>query len=296
MASTAASDPQLAAMRILAALEELLDRHAGRPDEERQATLVSALRDLMTEIPDAERGPTLQALRALLPPDEVVRDVEAGAAAARVFELEDEVARLREQLRAVPAPAPAAASTSASPELTARLTRMLQVGANELEAAAPADLEARLADTLALLVDFAIGLLRAYIPVTQDEDRTVAGLVQRVVADAVLGRGDPDGLAAHVERTRRQIGGQVLAFRRACEDGARSVLKGLTPAVIESEAARTASFLERKLGGATQCWEAYQKRFDEIRAATDLYQTHFDGPLRREMHRLALGADTKRTS
>src|SRR6185436_1089192 len=215
MASTAASDPQLAAMRILAALEELLDRHAGRPDEERQATLVSALRDLMTEIPDAERGPTLQALRALLPPDEVVRDVEAGAAAARVFELEDEVARLREQLRAVPAPAPAA-TTSASPELTTRLARMLQVGARELETAAPADLEARLAETLALLVDFAIGLLRAYIPVTQDEDRTVAGLVQRVVADAVLGRGDPDGLAAHVERTRRQIGGQVLAFRRAC--------------------------------------------------------------------------------
>ena len=38
------------------------------------------------------------------------------------------------------------------------------------------------------------------------------------------------------------------------------------------------------------------ERFDEIRAATDLYQIHFDGPLRREMHRLALGADTKRTS
>jgi hypothetical protein len=294
MASTAASDPQVAAMRILAALEELLDRHAGRPDEERQATLVTALRDLMNEIPDAERGPTIQALRALLPPDEVVRDVEAGATSARVLELEDEVARLREELRAKPAPAPAA--TAASPELVARLARMLQVGARELEAAAPADLEARLADTLALLVDFAIGLLRAYIPVTQDEDRTVAGLVQRVVADAVLGRGDPDGLAAHVERTRRQIGGQVLAFRRACEEGARSVLKGLTPAVIESEAARNASFIERKLGGATQCWEAYQKRFDEIRAATDLYQTHFDGPLRREMHRLALGADTKRTS
>lgn len=294
MASTAASDPQLAAMRILAALEELLDRHAGQPDEERQMTLVTGLRQLMTEIPEAERAPTLQALRALVPPDEVVRDVEAGTAAARVFELEDEVARLQEQLRAVPSPAPAAPSAG-SPELTARLARMLQVGARELENA-PADLETRLADTLALLVEFAIGLLRAYIPVTQDEDRTVAGLVQRVVADAVLGRGDPDGLAAHVERTRRQIGGQVLAFRRACEEGARSVLRGLTPAVIEAEAGRNATFLEKKFGTATQCWEAYQKRFEEIRAATDLYQTHFDGSLRREMHRLALGADTKRTS
>jgi len=298
MASPAASDPQLAAMRILAALEELLDRHAAQPDAERQGTLVTALRHLMMEVPEAERGPTLHALRALVPSDDVVCDVGAGAASARtsarILELEDEVARLREQLRAAPSPAPVAAA--ASPALTARLARMMQVGPRELEGAAGAELETRLVETIGLLVDFALGLLRAYIPVTQDEDRTVAGLVQRVVADAVLGRGDPDGLAAHVERTRRQIGGQVLAFRRACEEGARSVLRGLTPDVIANEAARNATFLEKKFGTATQCWEVYQKRFDEIRAATDLYQSHFDGPLRREMHRLAQGADTRRTS
>jgi hypothetical protein len=281
-------------MRILAALEELLDRHAAEPDAERQATLVAGLRSLVMELPDAARAPTLHALRALVPPDEVVRDVGAGAAQARVLELEDEVARLRAELRAVPA-VPAAAPPSA-PELTARLARLLQVGPRELEAAQGADLEGRLVDTLGVLVDFALGLLRAYIPVTQDEDRTVAGLVQRVVADAVLGRGEPEGLATHVERTRRQIGGQVLAFRRACEEGARSVLRGLTPDVIANEAARNATFLEKKFGTAGQCWEVYQKRFDEIRAATDLYQGHFDGPLRREMHRLALGAEARRTS
>lgn len=294
MAISAPSDPQLAAMRILGVLEELLDRHAGRPDDERQATLVRALRDGLGELSDAQRAPALHALRGLLPPEDLaVPDAGARAGSARVLELEDEVAHLRAQLAARPVEA---APTPASPALAARLAKLLQVSQRDLDTVPAGELEGRLVDTLALLTDFALGLLRAYIPVTQDEDRTVAGLVQRMVADAVMERGQGDGLADHVERTRRQIGGQVLAFRRACEEGARSVLRGLAPAVIEAEASRTASYIEKKLGASAQRWEAYQKRFDEIRAATDLYQSHFDGPLRREMHRLAQGAEGKRTS
>src|SRR5215470_41283 len=100
MASPAPSDPQHAAMRILDALDEVLDRHAGRPDAERQATLVRALHDGLVELPDGMRAPTLQALRTLVPPEEVVPDTGARASSARVLELEDEIARLRTELEA----------------------------------------------------------------------------------------------------------------------------------------------------------------------------------------------------
>jgi hypothetical protein len=162
--------------------------------------------------------------------------------------------------------------------------------------AADPDGEARLAAVVDTLVDFAVSLLRAYIPVTEDEDRSVAGMVQHLMSDTVSGRAQGTALRDQVERTRRQVGGQVVAFRRACEEGAKAMLKALSPAVIEAEASRAASYLEKRFGIAAQCWELFGRRLEELRGSPDLYQVHFDGPLRKELHRLAQGQDRRQES
>jgi hypothetical protein len=283
---------EVAALRIQQALEDTLDRHAGHAEAERMDALIRRLREEISALPADQRAPTVAALRTLQPAD--VSAATPTAPSARELELEDEVTRLRAALAAAQAK-PVAMAGVASPALLTQLGKLLALPARELETLATGEgTQERLVSTFALLVDFALGLLRAYIPVTQDEDHTVAGLVQRLVADAVAGRSAGTDLATHVERTRRQVGGQVFAFRRACEEGGRGLLKALAPAVIEAEAAKQASFLEKRFGIAAQCWDMYGKRLEELRTAADLYQAYFDGPLRREMHRLAGSAEAQR--
>jgi hypothetical protein len=293
MPAETTSESQATALRIQRTLEETLDRYAGRPEAERVEALVRGLRHEVGALPVPERGPVLRALHALQPAEVATVPAAPRGPSERELELEAEVERLHALLATAEAkPAPA------SGELVVPLARLLGLSARELEAqrARGEGAEQQLLDTVGVLVEFALGLLRAYIPVTQDEDHTVAGMVQRLMADAVTGRAGGADLAHHVERTRRQVGGQVFAFRRACEEGARALLRTLAPPLIEAEAARQASFLEKRLGIATQCWELYQKRFEEIRTASELYQAHFDGPLRREMHRLAQGAEQRKGS
>jgi hypothetical protein len=293
MSEQTTSETQATALRIQRALEETLDRHAGGPEAERLDALVRDLREEL-RAPGRGRGAVLHTLRAPQPKDELTpRPAAETVPSARELELEEEVGRLRSALAAAEARAPAPAGG-----LVGTLGKMLMLPSRDVEAliAGGAAAEEGLLATLDVLVDFALGLLRAYIPVTQDEDRTMAGMVQRLLADGVLGRSTGTDLAAHVGRTRRQVGGQVLAFRRVCEEGARALLKTLAPAVIEAEAGKQATFLEKRFGVAAQCWELYQKRFEELRTAADLYQAHFDGPLRREMHRLAQGAEDRKGS
>jgi predicted component of type VI protein secretion system len=225
----------------------------------------------------------LALLQRLTPQAPVATPTAHSGPSARELELEDEVARLKAERDARPAPA-----ASSSPELVAGLAKAIGLSSRDVTAAAgdPAG-QARLAAVVGTLVDFAVSLLRAYIPVTEDEDRSVAKMVNGLVSDAVTGRSQGAELGEQVERTRRQIGGQVVAFRRASEEGARAMLKVLSPAVIEAEASRGASFLEKRFGIAAQCWELFGRRLEELRASPELYQTHFDGPLRKEMHRLA---------
>jgi hypothetical protein len=271
-------------LRIHRHLEELLDRQAAAGEGARLDALAAELRDALRGLRADERSPVLALLQRLTPQAPVATPTAHSGPSARELELEDEVARLKAERDARPAPA------SSSPELVAGLAKAIGLSTRDVTAAAgdPAG-QARLAAVVGTLVDFAVSLLRAYIPVTEDEDRSVAKMVNGLVADAVTGRNQGAELSEQVERTRRQIGGQVVAFRKASDNGARAMLKVLSPAVIEAEASRGASFLEKRFGIAAQCWELFGRRFEELRASPDLYQTHFDGPLRREMHQLAQG-------
>jgi hypothetical protein len=273
---------EAAAMRIQRRLDEVLDRQAAAGEVARTDALLSELRDAVRALPVAERGPVLGMLQRMYPEAPATAPVAAGPS-MRERELEDEVARLTAALEAR-----AAAPEPASSDLTAGLAKVLGLSARDL-ASLSADPEgaARLTAVVDTLVEFAVSLLRAYIPVTEDEDRSVAGMVKRLISDAVSGPAQETALREQIDRTRRQVGGQVVAFRRACEEGARAMLKSLSPAVIEAEASRGAGFLEKRFGVAAQCWELFVRRLEELRGSPELYQTHFDGPLRKELHRLA---------
>jgi hypothetical protein len=282
------SEAEAAAMRIHRRLEEVLDRQATAAEAARTDAVAGELREALRALRVDERAPVLALLQRLYPEAPPSPGAVQGGPSARELELEDEVARLTRERNTRPAAPPASA------QLAAGLGKVLGVPTRDLAAlAADPDGEARLTEVVGTLVDFAVSLLRAYIPVTEDEDRSVAGMVHRLVSDTVAGRAQVAALRDQVERTRRQVGGQVVAFRRASEEGARAMLKALSPAVIEAEASREASFLEKRFGIAAQCWELVVRRLEELRASPELYQTHFDGPLRRELHRLAQAQDRR---
>jgi hypothetical protein len=157
--------------------------------------------------------------------------------------------------------------------------------------------EARILAALATLVEFASRLGRVYLGATAEADRTMAGRVQALVADVIEGRASPEGLRDLFERMFQQIGGQLLAFREACEAGARNFLKQLSPAAIEAATAKGATTVGgRRPFFYRECWEWFQQRYEELRAADHLYESYFDGAFRAALLRQGQGSGERKAA
>ena len=285
------SDTQAEAVRVQRVLEETLDRYAGRSEAERTEALVDALRAELGTRPAAARAPLLAALRSFTPPEAAVAPSVPTAA---LRELEAEVERLRRDLAARELAPPVAAQAPAGPpgDLARRVAAVLLGTGRDAEKllAGGAEAEARLVAILAALVEFAGRLGRVYLGATTDAERTMAGRTQALIADALEGRIDIDDLTRVLEQIYQQIGGQLLAFREACDSGAKELLKQLAPAAVETASAKGATVVGgRRPFFYRECWEWFEKRYEELRTADHLFESYFNGAFRRALLRQGQG-------
>src|SRR5262245_29037498 len=281
------SDCQAIAVRIQRLLDEALDRHASGSEAERVQALVDTLRVELRGLPAADRAPTLTALRALNPDVDLPGPRAPQGPSARELDLEAEVERLRAVLAE-----PVAPPTTPPAGATERALVLALAGSGK-------DIDALLADpalaasVASALVDFTERLGRVFLGATADADRTMAGRVRGLVADVVRGRAESDALTDAFERIFRQIGGQLLAFREACEAGARDLLKQLGPAAIEAEAARAGTGVGRRFFFYQECWALLMQRHEALRASDELFATYFNGAYRGALLRQAQGDSEK---
>jgi hypothetical protein len=288
------SDCQAIAVRIQRLLDETLDRHAGGSEAERAQALADTLRTELRALPAAERAPVLATLRALHPDVEPTGARPVRGPSVREIELEGEVERLRAALAArADAPAPVAAAAPGETE-RALVAALAGSGADVEALLADPALAARAAAVARVLMEFAERLGRVFLGATADADRTMAGRVRGLAVDVVRGRADADALGESLERISRQIGGQLLAFREACEAGARDLLKQIAPAALEAEAGRSASGVGRRLFFYKECWELLVQRHEALRASDELFEMYFNGAYRGALLRQAHGDDAGR--
>jgi hypothetical protein len=189
-------------------------------------------------------------------------------------------------------PAPVAGPGDSERALVAALAGS---GANIDALLADPALAARVTAVARALMEFAELLGRAFLGATTDADRTMAGRVRGLAADVVRGRADPELLADALESISRQIGGQVIAFREACEAGARDLLRQIAPAALEAEATRSSSGMGRRIFFYKECWELLSRRHEALRASDELFEAYFNGAYRgallRQAQRGAAGRD-----
>ncbi len=281
------SEFQAIAVRVQRLLDETLDRHAGGAEAERLQALVDVLRTELSAVPAAERGAVVAALQALHPePTERAATPAVGASTVRERELEAEVERLRAALAAAPAPAPVAIAAAGDTE-RALVAALAGSGADLDALVADPALAARVTAAARALTEFAEMMGRVFLGATADADRTMAGRVRGLAADVVRGRAQPEALADALEGIGAQIGGQLVAFREACEAGARDLLKQLAPAAIEAEAGRASSGMGRRLFFHKECWELLARRHEALRASDELFEVYFNGAYRGALLRQA---------
>lgn len=289
------SEAQAEAVRIQRVLEETLDRHAGRPEAERTEALAEVLRAEVGARPAAARAPLVAALRSFAPEEAAIAP-SVPAAALRA--LEAEVERLGRELAARPVPVAAAApAPAAAGELARRMVTVLLGSGRDAEAllAGGPAAEERLLGALAALVDFTGRLGRVFLGATTDAERTMAGRTQALLADALEGRVPMEDLTRVLEQIYQQIGGQLLAFREACDGGAKELLKQLAPAAIESASAKDATAVgKRRPFFYRECWEWFEKRYEELRTADNLFESYFNGAFRRALLRQGQGAPERK--
>jgi hypothetical protein len=119
----------------------------------------------------------------------------------------------------------------------------------------------------------------------------MAGRIRAIIADEVAGRVSPGQLEAQLEDIRHQVAGQILAFRDACEVGVQNLLRQLRPEAIEAESGKQAvTVAGRRPFFHRECWEHFERRHEDLRAADNLYETYFDGAYRSALRRLAAQA------
>jgi hypothetical protein len=289
MQGATASDCQAIAVRIQRLLDETLDRHAGGSEAQRGQALLDTLRAELNAVPAADRGPVLAALRALHP------DVEAPGArpargpsgpSLRELELEADVARLQAELDARPAAPPAPVSGPGESE-RALVAALAGSGANVDALLADPALAARVTEVARALMEFAERLGRVFLGATAEADRTMAGRVRGLASDVVRGRADAELLGDALEHISRQIGGQLMAFREACEAGARDLLRQIAPAALEAEAGRASSGMSRRIFFYKECWELFSQRHEALRASDELFEVYFNGAYRGALLRQA---------
>jgi len=290
------SDCQAIAVRIQRLLDEALDRHASGSEAERVQALVDTLRVELRGLPATDRAPTLTALRALNPDVDLPGPRASQGPSARELDLEAEVERLRAAL-AEPVAQPAPPATLPAGATERALVLALAGPQQDVDAllADPA-LAARAASVAKALVDFTERLGRVFLGATVDPDHTMAGRVRGLVGDVIRGRAEAEALTDAFERIFRQIGGQLMAFREACEAGARDLLKQLGPAAIEAEAARAGTGVGRRFFFYKECWELLAQRHEALRGSDELFETYFNGAYRGALLRQAQGDSEKGAS
>jgi len=286
MQGTTPSDCHAIAVRIQRLLDEALDRHAGGAESERVQALVDTLRAELGAVPVADRAATLSALRALNPDAELTVVPQAQGPSVRELELEGELERLQAAL-ADRSATPAAPSAPAG-EIERAVVRALIGSRGDVDALlADRALASRVAEVVRALVEFAELLGRAFLGATAEV--SMQGRVLGVLDDVVKGRASVDELAGVLEGISRQIGGQLLAFREACEVGVRDLLKQIAPAAIEAEAARASSGVGRRFFFHKECWDLLAQRYETLKASDELFEVYFNGPYRNVLFRQAQG-------
>jgi hypothetical protein len=239
------------ASRVQRVLEEALDRYVGHAEGERMEGLIQTLRSEVQALPAGEAH----------------------------RQLEQEVERLRQDLAA------AQARSAAAPPVEVRSGG---VGADDLAKAlvgpmrrtGGANAEGSQERALAIvqaLSEFVVNVARGYLSVGLDPDKTMAGLFNAVMADEMDGKRPVGSVKKLLDQMRVQIGQQVLAFRKACDAGARELLRQLDPEAIAAETGASRFFSHQKY------WEALQVRYAELQRADDLFDVYFGVAFEREM-------------
>jgi len=270
-----------AAARLERAVEEAHSRYAGAPESERTAGIATALRQALAAEPESLHSAALEQMVEWYPLIPVRTDDPA--LAAELAELRGEVARLRQQKSAEPAPAPAAAPID-RPLLEALLGR----GAEK----EPTPAAERVVGSVRALASLASDLARAFLAVTAKAGETALHADRfRTALRAELAGAQPGALQALLDEIKLKVAGQLEAFPTACADGARQILKELDPLLMKdaAEEKKEGVRLPGGLGRVFQhreWWEAFERRYAELVSSDDLYQAYFDGPLRRALYRL----------
>jgi hypothetical protein len=271
-----------AAARLERAVEEAHSRYAGASESERTAGIATALRQALAAEPEAVHSAALEQMVEWYPLIPVRTDDPA--LAAELGELRAEVQRLRQERSATPAAAPAAPSSVDRALLEALLGR----GA-EKEATPPPE---RIVASVRALTALAADLARAFLAITAKAGETGlhADRFRTALRGELAGTQPAGSLQALLDEIKLKVAGQLEAFPTACADGARQILKELDPLLLKDQADEKKEGV-RLPGGFRpfqhrEWWETFEKRHAELTASDDLYQTYFDGPLRRALYRL----------
>ena len=282
------------ALRLQSVLEETLDQHDGQDETTRTDALATRLRDELARLAPTSRQEVLALLDVLFPAESVTAASDA-ALRSRCRELEDELVRMR-LAPAVPASATLAHAPMPTSTAFAREVARLMLGGrdpDEFLTSEPAA-EARMLGIMRQLLAFTEDLARVFLGATVDPERTMAGQLHSVVVEELLGRAADGGLALQLRQIQVTAGQQMVAFRGACEAGARGLLKKISPAAFEATITKDANWMVRS--GPLfykECWALYEKAHDTLKDADDLYGEYFDGLFRAELGRLQHQAKKK---
>lgn len=274
------------ALRIHRLLESVLDRHAGQSEGARAEALLKTLQTELMAQPKERRGLVLRELEALNPADESPAEQASSDGEGR-RELEAEVARLRAEVAALAAaPHPTALPPGG---LTRALVEILTGSSREAEDLLARDpaIEQRLLEQLKILTDFVAVIGRSFLSATAEPDATMSGRIQGVLTAELAGRAPGGSFSALLRQIQHQIGGQLYAFREACDAGAQNLLRQLAPAAIAAEASRAAvSVAGWRPFSTREQWERFEQKYEALRRADNLFETYFDGAFRKAVLRL----------
>jgi hypothetical protein len=262
--------------RLERAMDDAYSRYAPTAEEERIAGITTALRTAVLSVPGPLRAISLELLADRCEPASSAR--ADPSASAELVLLRAEVEQLRAQ-----AVARDKRAGQAVLEALIGADRAIAFGDDEPDSA-------RIGEAVRLLTNFALDLAKAFIAATDQKggaDQAVNRLREALRAEV---RGEPGvRLATVLDEIRRNIGVELQAFRVACQDGVQEMLRQFDPLLLELQTSKRKGGV-RILGlrpfRFRELWEALQQRRTEMATDEDLYQTFFDGPLRRARERL----------
>jgi hypothetical protein len=266
------------AVKLERAADEAHSRYAGSPESERIDGIVAALREALGGEPETAHSALLDRMAEWYPP--VPPRIDDPAAAAELLALRAEVERLRQQ-PSIPPP-------RGDFDTASLLEALLGRDAERVTREGGADAD-RITAIVQLLASFATDLAKGFLGAAGKAGETAIHLdrFKSTLRGELSGKSPAGSLKTLLDEIKLKVAAQLEAVPTACSDGARQILKELDPLVLQDQAgekgvriAGLRPFQHREL------WETFQRRHAELMSAEDLYQTYFDGPLRRALYRL----------